>query len=138
MEAAIAKARREIKPGQATLNVPIMRASPFVVQLEYKQAGTPPSIHVTSAEMIYIRSGTGTFTMGGTLLGTKPGGSATTMGGTIGGTGIEGGITRPISAGALLLVPAGTAHAFTTVARRLVAVTIKLPLAPAPSASPAR
>ena len=126
IQAAVAKARTAIPAGQAQFNVPLLRGGSYSATIEYRRAPTPASVHLTVAETILVVAGHGTFVLGGTLAGAKPNGS------NISGTGIDGGVSRSIGPGDMLLVPAGTPHLFAKIDGELAAVTMKLPVTPAP------
>ncbi len=71
VQALIAKAKAEHKGGNTALLV--VNAQGYPMQLEYRTATTPPSIHPTHAELIEVVEGSCTLITGGTLVGAKPG-----------------------------------------------------------------
>jgi mannose-6-phosphate isomerase-like protein (cupin superfamily) len=122
VQALIEKAKTGLKPGQPMLSQPIVRLAPYGANLEYRVAPAPPSVHVTNAEFIYVVAGSGTLTVGGTLVDPKPGG-----GGNITGSAIAGGAPRKLAAGDMLFVPEGTPHQFSAIDGTLIGLTIKMP-----------
>jgi mannose-6-phosphate isomerase-like protein (cupin superfamily) len=64
-------------------------------------------IHVKQADLLMIRSGTGTVLMGGKIVEGKPTGTD-----EIRGKSIEGATKYPIAAGDILYIPANTVHQF--------------------------
>lgn len=126
--AMIAKAKKERKPDQGNFIQPLLQIAPYgVVNLESRVQGidTNPNIHETEAELIYVIEGAGTFTTGGTLKNETRGKGANRT-----GTGIEGGTSRRIAKGDWVLVPEGTAHAFTKTEGSLVIASLHFPKPP--------
>ena len=74
--------------------------------LEYRAgAASPASIHDTEAELIYMIDGSGTLTMGGTLVNGKRTNPANQSGDSI-----TGGTATHLAKGDFIMVPAGVAH----------------------------
>lgn len=121
VQALIAKAKAEIKPGQASFVQPVLRLAPYRAVLEYRVAATPANTHPTDAEFVYVIQGGGEVTIGGTLIGGK------TVGNNVIGTGLEGGTARHISAGDLFIVPANTPHWFDRIDGTMVMLSMHLP-----------
>ena len=67
VQALIAKARSELKPGDPYKGETIVKLAPYTVALEYRASRVPPAIHETEAELFYVIEGSGTLTVGGTL-----------------------------------------------------------------------
>ena len=121
VQALIEKAKAGLKPGQAMLAQPVVRLAPYGASLEYRVMPSPPVVHVTQAEFVYVVGGSGTMIVGGTLVDPKPGG------GNIGGSAIAGGTTRKLAPGDMLFVPEGTPHWFSAIDGTLIDLTIKMP-----------
>jgi mannose-6-phosphate isomerase-like protein (cupin superfamily) len=75
-------------------------------------------IHEKVTEIYHITEGGGTIELGGTLVGGKPFGPNTgvpNIGPSLRGTGIQGGHSRHVGVGDVVVIPAGTPHRFTTI-----------------------
>jgi mannose-6-phosphate isomerase-like protein (cupin superfamily) len=124
VEAMIAKAKTERKSDQANFLQPLLRLSPYAVNLEYRVEGvdTPATVHEKEAELIYVVDGAATFTTGGKLIGEKR-----TNASNLSGTGIDGGTPQRISKGDYIIVPENTPHSFTKTQGRLVIMSVHVP-----------
>jgi mannose-6-phosphate isomerase-like protein (cupin superfamily) len=122
VQALIAKAKAAHKDGN-TVEL-VVNAQGYPMQLEYRTATTPPSIHPHNAELIEVVEGSCTLVTGGALVGAKPG-AAGAM--TMGGTAIEGGTSRRIAKGDYIMVPANTPHQYTDV-QGLIMMTLHMPV----------
>jgi hypothetical protein len=122
VQALIAKAKAEHKTGN-TVEL-VVNTQGYPMQLEYRTATTPPSIHPTHAELIEVVEGSCTLVTGGTLVGVKPAAPGAM---TQGGTSIAGGTTRKIANGDYVLVPANTPHQYTEV-HGLAMMTLHMPV----------
>ncbi len=111
VQALIAKAKAEHKPGQAIVAEKILSFAPYAATLEYRATGGNAAVHDKDAEMMYVMEGSGTIVTGGKMNGTK----------------IDGGEARKVSKGDFLVVPQGTPHQFTESDGNLVLMTIKMP-----------
>ena len=78
-------------------------------------------IHDDDTDLIYVIEGKATFVTGGKLVNPK-----TTGPGEVRGTGIEGGTTRVISPGDVIVVPHGTPHWFREVEGTILYYTVKV------------
>ena len=70
-------------------------------------------IHDNIDEIYYVLEGGGTLVTGGKLTGEKHTGASPTIGPGWTGTGIEGGESRRVDPGQVIMIPAGTPHMFT-------------------------
>lgn len=123
VEQAMAKAKAEHKGDDTNTVEVIARVGTYPVQLEYRTGATPPSVHTTQAELIYVTDGGCTFVMGGTLVNPKATGT------NLSGTAVNGGDTRKLAKGDYILVPAGVPHWITAVqGGRFVAITLHMPM----------
>lgn len=101
---------RSLNAGDAYIGVAVIRR----VQAEDKDA----LVHAKITEIYEMTEGSGTIEMGGTLVGGKPfgGGSGpSAIGPSTRGTGIEGGHSRKVAAGDVVIIPAGTPHRFSAI-----------------------
>jgi len=115
-----------MKPGQTFLWQPVLKDGPRTAALEIWKAPGRPAIHVEQAEYFTVIQGEGTLVTGGHL--TNP---RLVSPGQMDGDAIEGGTTRPLVAGDVVLIPAGTPHAFGITGEPLVLLGIKIPSPPA-------
>jgi mannose-6-phosphate isomerase-like protein (cupin superfamily) len=117
---AIARAAATVKPGQASNNQPLRQVGSYSLNLEYRVAATPPSIHPDQIEMFQVIKGSGTLVTGGTIernaqnVGTVVGGSA-----------------HHVAAGDTIIVPQNTPHWFNQIDGAMAALSIKMPAPPA-------
>jgi len=118
----IARAQREIRPGQPTLSLPMVTADGYTARLEYRQSVGPAAIHETETELFYVLEGSGTLITGGALVNGSP-----RAGGNLSGTTIDGGMPRPVRPGDMIVVPAGTPHFFSAIDGKLVLVSLHMP-----------
>ena len=122
VQALVAKARATIKPGQPNLNQPILSVAPYRASIEYRIATTPANLHLFDAELVYVISGTGTFTIGGTINESKP-----PVNGNVFGTTIAGGTDHKLIPGNMFLVPEKVPHWFHDIQGELVLLTLHVP-----------
>lgn len=122
VQALIARAEREIKPGAAIMSQPLLRFAPYATNLEYRRAGTPPAVHLGEAEFFYVVEGSGTFAIGGTLVGSKPVGTH-----NLSGTSLDGATSRAVHAGDVFVVPENTPHGFPAIDGKLVLISMHVP-----------
>ncbi len=121
VQALIAKARSELKPGDPYKGETIVKLAPYTVALEYRASRVPPAIHETEAELFYVIEGSGTLTVGGTLTDehrTNPS--------NLGGASIQGGTDYSLTKGDFYFVPEGTPHLWTPVGGPLVTMSMHL------------
>lgn len=78
-------------------------------------------VHVKDTDVIYMLEGTTTFVTGGTMVG-----GTTTAPDEIRGTNVEGGETRTLSKGDVIVVPNGTPHWFKTVSGPVLYYVVKV------------
>ena len=117
--ASVATFRALVAAGK---NDPLVALPPLRDMFQYRKEPQNALMHSRDDEFVYVAGGTGTFTVGGTLTDPKP----TTPGNT-GGTGITGGTQYKVAPGALIFVPANTAHAFSGIAGVLISIDLHLP-----------
>lgn len=124
VKAMIAKAKAERKADQPNFSQPVVALAPYSANLEYRVAGlnAPASTHMKDAELFVVVEGAGTVVTGGHLQNERR-----TNADNASGTGIEGGESRKIGAGDVVLVPEGTPHWFTQIDGALVLMSLHLP-----------
>ena len=92
-------------------------------------AGT---IHTEVTEVYTIIEGSGTMVTGGRLIDARPRGSGTaprrpgSSGPTLTGNGVEGGVIRPVAAGDIVIVAAGTPHYFSEITEPIVYTIVRI------------
>jgi mannose-6-phosphate isomerase-like protein (cupin superfamily) len=122
--AMIKKAKDERKPDQPNFIQPLLQATPYTVNLEYRVKGVDsnPNVHETEAEIFYVVQGAGTLTTGGKLRDEKRLNAT-----NLTGTAVEGGTSRHIAKGDFFLVPENTPHWFTKTEGTLVLMSVHVP-----------
>ena len=65
--ALVAKAKSDIKPGQALLSQPLLQLAPYSVNVEYRVGVGNAAVHEREAELFYVIDGTATIVTGGQL-----------------------------------------------------------------------
>ena len=116
-----------MKPGQTFMWQPVLKDGPRIAALEIWKAPGRPAIHVAEAEYFTVVQGSGTLVTGGHMRNphlVNPG----FMDGDV----IEGGTTRPLAVGDVVLIPAGVPHGFGIPGEPLVLLGIKVPSPSAP------
>lgn len=112
----------EMKPDQGFQWRALVRDGATVAAIEIWKKPGRPAVHPAEAEYAIVLEGAGTLVSGGTLA--DP---TTRNPGLIEGSRIEGGTTRTLGPGDVILVPAGVPHWFGITGDRLVLLGIKLP-----------
>lgn len=111
-----------MKPDQGFMWRPLVRDGSNVAAIEIWKKPGRPAVHPDQAEYAIVLEGAGTLISGGTLVDAtakKPD--------LVEGSRIEGGATRTLGPGDVILVPAGVPHGFGITGERLVLLGIKLP-----------
>jgi len=111
-----------MKPDQGFAWRPLVSDGANVAAIEIWKKPGRPAVHPTEAEYAIVLEGTGDLVSGGVLV--EP---QTRRPGLVEGSRIEGGATRPLAAGDVILIPAGVPHGFGITGERLVLLGIKLP-----------
>ena len=127
IKAQVAAMFAAMKPGQTFMWQPTLKDGPRISALEIWKAPGRPAIHQEQAEYFTVIQGSGTLVTGGhmkNLHQVSPGQQD--------GDAIEGGTTRPLVAGDVVLIPAGTPHWFGITGDPLVLLGIKIPSPPTP------
>ena len=123
--ALIAKAKAERKGDQALLAQSMIQLAPYNVSLEYRAAVANAAVHETEAELFYVIDGSATLVTGGKLTNENRTNAA-----NLSGSGIEGGVSRRVAKGDLIMVPEGTPHWFSAIDGTVVLMSLHLPHSP--------
>jgi quercetin dioxygenase-like cupin family protein len=111
-----------MKPDQGFMWRPLVRDGATVAAIEIWKKPGRPAVHPTDAEYAIVLEGAGTLVSGGTMADPKAKNAN-----LIEGSQIEGGATRTLGPGDVILIPAGVPHGFGITGDRLVLLGIKLP-----------
>jgi mannose-6-phosphate isomerase-like protein (cupin superfamily) len=104
-------------------NANFIRLAPYNVNMEHRIMGQAASVHETEAELFYVVDGAGTLVTGGKLKEEKR-----TNAENLSGSGIEGGVSKKVSKGDWIMVPAGVPHQYPSVdAGGLTLMSLHLP-----------
>ncbi|HTI66736.1 MAG TPA: cupin domain-containing protein [Caulobacteraceae bacterium] len=120
--AMIAKAKSQQKPDVPTIVMPIVGLLPYVANLEYRTGVGPATTHEIQAEIFYVLDGSGTLVTGGKLAG-----ETRTNPENLRGVGIDGGVSRTVVKGDMVIVPENTPHWFNKFNGPLVLISLKVP-----------
>ena len=93
----------------------------YQIHASRRDAEGQVEIHVKDADLIYMLEGTTTFVTGGTIVGAK-----TTAPDEIRGTDLQGGETRRLTKGDVMIVPKGTPHWFKEVSGPVLYYVVKV------------
>jgi len=122
VQAQLRQMLAEMKPEQGFMWRPLVRDGATVAAIEIWKKPGRPAVHPAEAEYAIVLEGSGTLVSGGTLADSK-----VSNANLVEGSRIEGGATRPLGPGDVLLIPAGVPHWFGITGDRLVLLGIKLP-----------
>jgi mannose-6-phosphate isomerase-like protein (cupin superfamily) len=121
VQAVVAQMAHDIKPDEEMLYHPLLTAAPYTAAIEYWVRPKQAAAHLKEAELVYVLAGSGTLVSGGTLADRKHWYDETD------GGRIEGGTTRLLKPGDVVLVPEGEPHWFGIDGGRLVMLTMHMP-----------
>src|SRR5262245_53191423 len=93
----------------------------YQVHASRREAPGQVEVHVKDTDVIYMLEGTTTFVTGGTMVGGQ-----ITAPDEIRGSGIEGGETRSLTAGDIVIVPNGTPHWFKDLSGPILYYVVKV------------
>jgi mannose-6-phosphate isomerase-like protein (cupin superfamily) len=99
----------------------LLTAEGYKVMLSTRTGGGEAEVHATDTDVFYVSAGTATFVTGGTVAGAKE-----TAPGETRGPSIQGGVTKTIAAGDVLVIPAGTPHWFKAVEGKVEYFVVKV------------
>ena len=125
IQAAITKAQTDRKGNAAQVTEPLASVPPYRINLEYRFAKNPPSVHDTEYELFYFVDGSGILTLGGTLVDAKR-----TNANNQRGSEIQGGTEIPVSKGDVYIVPQNTPHMLTPIGGPLIDLSLHMPGSP--------
>lgn len=111
-----------MKPDQGFMWRPLVRDGATVAAIEIWKKPGRPAVHPAEAEYAIVLEGSGTLVSGGAMADSK-----VKNANLIEGSQIEGGVTRTLGPGDIILIPAGVPHWFGITGDRLVLLGIKLP-----------
>jgi quercetin dioxygenase-like cupin family protein len=112
----------EMKPGQGFAWKPLVRDGSNNAAIEIWKKPGKPAVHPDQAEYAIVLEGAGTLVSGGTMPDREVRNPT-----LVEGSRIDGGTTRRLAPGDVILVPAGVPHWFGITGERLVLLGIKLP-----------
>jgi len=128
----IGKADAAAKSGTQYNGGPLLASGPYRANLEYHGSpATNIAVHEADAELFVVLEGSGTMTLGGTLV------NPTRNGTNLSSSKVEGATERKLVKGDMVLVPQNTPHAVTQVDGKLVLMSMHLPRATPAAAAPA-
>ena len=122
VQAQLRQMLAEMKPDQGFMWRPLVRDGATVAAIEIWKKPGRPAVHSAEAEYAIVLEGSGTLISGGTMADAEVKKPNLTE-----GSRIEGGETRPLGPGDVILIPAGAPHWFGITGERLVLLGIKLP-----------
>lgn len=122
VQAQLRQMLAEMKPEQGFMWRPLVRDGANVAAIEIWKKPGRPAVHPAEAEYAIVLEGSGVLVSGGTMVDPK-----VSKPNLVEGSRIEGGATRPLGPGDVILVPAGAPHWFGITGERLVLLGIKLP-----------
>jgi uncharacterized protein GlcG (DUF336 family)/mannose-6-phosphate isomerase-like protein (cupin superfamily) len=139
LEEHLVKADASVKAGKAYNGGPLLMQGSHRIQLEWRNAAQlNTNLHETDAEMFVVVEGSGTMTLGGTLLNPRRTLGNAWEGPTQIGTGATGGVPYKVSKGDMIMIPENTAHTVSEVNGKLVLWALHLPRpTPRPAVEPA-
>ena len=104
-----------------TKGMPLLEAANYKVHASRREAAGQVEVHTRDTDIIHVLTGTATFTTGGTMVGGK-----TIEPEEIRGTSIDGGETRKLQPGDVIVVPYGTPHWFKEVPAPMTYYVVKV------------
>ena len=122
VQAQVTAMLAEMKAGQGFAWRPLVEDASHAVAIEIWKKPGRPAVHPAEAEYAIVLEGAGTLVSGGTLIA-----PTTRREGLVEGERIEGGTTRALRKGDVLLIPAGVPHWFGITGEPLVLLGTKLP-----------
>lgn len=126
VSALIERAKNERKADQPNFVQPVVQLKPYTVNLEYRMAGlnAPASVHEKDIELFFVVEGAGTAVTGGTLKDERRTNPDNRQ-----GSAIDGGSSRRVGKGDVIVVPANTPHWFAPMDGALVLMSLHVPVA---------
>ncbi len=106
--------------------VPLLETGAYKIHASRRESAGQVEVHLRDTDIIYVLAGSATFVTGGTVNGGR-----TTAPDEIRGRSVDGGQSRTLRPGDVVVVPNGTAHWFQQVQGPLLYYVVKVPAAPA-------
>ena len=128
VQAQLREMLAEMKPDQGFMWRPLVREGATVAAIEIWKKPGRPAVHPAEAEYAIVLEGSGTLVSGGVMSDPTPKNPN-----LVEGSQIEGGTTRTLGPGDVILIPAGVPHWFGIAGDRLILLGIKLPGANRPT-----
>ena len=100
---------------------PLVTSPDYLVSGSHRSGAGQVEVHEKETDVIYVVDGEATFVTGGTMIGGKA-----TKPGQLLGSNIQGGETRHLSKGDVIVVPAGTPHWFKEVPASISYYVVKV------------
>ena len=101
--------------------MPLVEQENYKVHASRREAPGQVEVHAKDTDIIHVLTGTATFVTGGTMAGGKEIGPE-----EVRGTSIEGGETRTLKPGDVIIVPGGTPHWFKAVPGPMTYFVVKV------------
>jgi mannose-6-phosphate isomerase-like protein (cupin superfamily) len=124
IRAIVAEMADAMRDGRGFHYRPLLKDGRTVAALEYWKKPGKPAIHPDDAEYALVVEGAGTLVSGGTMAD-----AVTSRPDLVEGSRIDGGTTRTLAPGDVILIPAGVPHWFGITGGKLVLLGMKLPRA---------
>ncbi|WP_231736658.1 cupin domain-containing protein [Sphingobium sp. CCH11-B1] len=122
VRAQISAMLADMKPDQGFMWRPLVRDGATVAAIEIWKKPGRPAVHPAEIEYATVLEGRGTLVSGGALVD-----ATTKRPGLVEGSRIEGGATRVLGPGDVLLIPAGVPHWFGISGETLILLGTKIP-----------
>jgi mannose-6-phosphate isomerase-like protein (cupin superfamily) len=101
--------------------MPLVEVENYKVHASRREAAGQAEVHTQDTDIIHVLTGSVTFVTGGTVVGDQ-----NTAPEEVRGTAIEGGETRTLKAGDVIIVPNGTPHWFKEVPAPMTYIVVKV------------
>jgi mannose-6-phosphate isomerase-like protein (cupin superfamily) len=124
VKAQIAAMLADMKPDQGFMWRPLVRDGTTIAAIEIWKKPGRPAVHPTEMEYATVLQGNGTLVSGGALVD-----ATTKRPGLVEGSRVEGGASRLLGPGDVILIPAGVPHWFGITGETLILLGIKIPAA---------
>jgi glc operon protein GlcG len=100
---------------------PLLEVENYKIHASRRESAGQVEVHTHDTDIIYVLTGTATFVTGGTMVGGKE-----TASEELRGTSVDGGETRALTPGDVVVVPSGTPHWFKEVKGPLTYYVVKV------------
>lgn len=124
----IAAADAAVAAGRMYSGEPLLLQNGYRVTMEWRNSPQPSvHAHITDAEMFVIIEGSGTLTLGGTLVNPRLSPAGPYEGPTLSADTVKDGVQYKVSKGDMIMIPENTAHRVSQVDGKLVLWSVILP-----------